>query len=466
MIGIVSARKGGVMYANKKAEEILGYTQNEIYSPDFNFFGMISPKTRKKAEKYFKRALKGEEFPPHELTFITKKGEIVDALVSSKAIEFEGKRALLGIVTDITERKKAEEEQIRLQKNLESLWDLAKMADADLKVLTDHVLDEMVEKTGSKYGFYGFLNEDETVFTLHAWSKGVLKDCKVREKPIEYPIENAGVWGDAVRGRKTVVINDYRKDIPSKKGTPKGHVAITRLISLPVFSKDRIVALGAVANRDTDYHEEDVEQLKAYLTSVQLIMDRKRARRDLQKSYEELKTLDELKTDIIANVSHELRTPITVIRGALEMAMEETEPENRKNLLKMANSALMRQNMIVGDLIEATKMKKKRELELESLDLDSIVTLVCGEFEPLTKKNKLEIKVDLEKGLPPVKAEYNGLVYIMRNLLGNAVKFTEDGGEITVGARLKDDFVEICVKDNGIGIPKDKQEKIFESLIR
>jgi len=189
------------------------------------------------------------------------------------------------------ERKRTEEEQIRLQRQLEGLWEIARMVDADYQTLCDRILGEIIAITKSQYAFYGFLNEDETILKLYSFSRDTMKDCQIQDKPIIYPIEKAGLWGEAVRQRRTLIVNDYQADHPGKKGLPRGHVPLTRVLVTPIFSRGRIVALAAVANKPTDYTEEDARRIDTFATNVQVILDRRQAEealRQSQQKYEEL----------------------------------------------------------------------------------------------------------------------------------------------------------------------------------
>jgi PAS domain S-box-containing protein len=200
-----------------------------------------------------------------------------------------------GIMTLRTraERKRMEEEQARLQRRLEALWKTARMVNADYQTLCNHVLVEIVAMTQSRYGFYGFLNEDESVMTLYSWSKEAMKDCQIQDKSIEYPIVKAGLWGDAVRKRRILIINDYQADHPSKRGLPKGHVPLTRILVVPIFSNSRIVALAAVANKPTQYTEEDAEQINAFVTSAQTILEKRQAEEALKEAEQRYRELVE-----------------------------------------------------------------------------------------------------------------------------------------------------------------------------
>jgi two-component system sensor histidine kinase ResE len=186
---------------------------------------------------------------------------------------------------------------------------------------------------------------------------------------------------------------------------------------------------------------------------------------ELEEAYEELKSLDTLKTNIISNVSHELRTPVTIIRGTLELARDEEDPSHRDMLLKTALGALIRQNYIVGDLIEAATMgSETKKLNLEAVDLYDTLLMIQGEFKPTLEKNKIKLELNIEEDLPRVQADHKKLEHILRNLIGNAIKFNKPEGSITIKAGKKKDAVETCVSDTGVGIPEDKLDKIFDRL--
>jgi len=102
-------KKGRVVYANKTCEEIMGYKQEEFYSPDFDFFCLIAPESREVVKAAFGRHIEEREILPYEYTLITKEGNRVEAIITTKLIKYEADSAILGIVTDITERKKVEE---------------------------------------------------------------------------------------------------------------------------------------------------------------------------------------------------------------------------------------------------------------------------------------------------------------------------------------------------------------------
>ena len=103
-------RKGRVVYANKKCEEIIGYKRKEFYSPDFDFLTLIAKESHNLIKTNYQKHLKGEEVLPYEYTLITKKGKKIEAIITTKLINYGGEKAILGIVTDITERKRVEEE--------------------------------------------------------------------------------------------------------------------------------------------------------------------------------------------------------------------------------------------------------------------------------------------------------------------------------------------------------------------
>jgi PAS domain S-box-containing protein len=112
-------KRGRVIYANIKCEELMGYRREEFYAPDFDFFNLIAPESMTIIRNSFTEHQKGNEFQPYEYTLITKDGKRLEAINASKLIRYENEDAILGVVTDITERKRAEEEIHQLNVELE-----------------------------------------------------------------------------------------------------------------------------------------------------------------------------------------------------------------------------------------------------------------------------------------------------------------------------------------------------------
>jgi len=118
-------KKGRVVYANKKCEEIIGYKREEFYSPDFDFFTLIAPESIDLVKIAFSKHMKGGEVAPYEYRLITKEGKKIETILATKLIRYEGETAILGIVTDITGRKEAEERVKRSEEKYRSIVELA-----------------------------------------------------------------------------------------------------------------------------------------------------------------------------------------------------------------------------------------------------------------------------------------------------------------------------------------------------
>jgi two-component system cell cycle sensor histidine kinase/response regulator CckA len=111
-------RKGRVIYANAKCEEITGYSKEEFYAPDFDFFNITSPDFVSLVKDKFSMHQRGEEVSPYEYALIAKNGNKINTIISTKLIDYENEKAILGVITDISDRKRAEEEKEKLQDQL------------------------------------------------------------------------------------------------------------------------------------------------------------------------------------------------------------------------------------------------------------------------------------------------------------------------------------------------------------
>ncbi len=199
------------------------------------------------------------------------------------------------------------------------------------------------------------------------------------------------------------------------------------------------------------------------LKELRLRVRLEEANRELTQMYQELKSIEEMRNSIISNVSHELKTPVTIALNAVELALEEDDPESIREFLGMIRESLHRLNMNIDTLLEYAKIQSgDMKLRFEPLNLPPIIQKVVKEFRPMVIKKKLEIYTDIPPVMPLVRGSREHVKLVLRNLIGNAIKFNVEGGGVGVSVRERGDFVEVCVSDTGIGIPPEKVGRIFE----
>ncbi len=174
----------------------------------------------------------------------------------------------------------------------------------------------------------------------------------------------------------------------------------------------------------------------------------------------DIKNLERIKRDFVANVSHELRTPLTAIKGYAE-TIEEVDDENRQylDIIKRHTDRLI---SIVADLLTLSGLEEKGlELQIESVDIKMLLLTITKMFDARISKKGLDIEYSIPEGLPPVYGDSIKLEQVFINLIDNALKYTENG-KIRIEAVRSTGGVDVVVADTGIGIPEKHLTRIFE----
>ncbi|MDR3581025.1 MAG: ATP-binding protein [Oryzomonas sp.] len=208
---------------------------------------------------------------------------------------------------------------------------------------------------------------------------------------------------------------------------------------------------------------------------------------NLENSTAGLARLNRMKDSFLGLASHELKTPLTIIMGYAELlqsVMMEKLPAAAQEMINNISSAAARLDTVVKDMIDVSKIDQKQlDLKLEQVNVNALIEEIIRELHLFFVLRKQEINVTLDDALPMIRGDKTRLYQLLSNVLGNAIKFTPDGGNISVITSLRhlvpnpqtsgfdgvfsserQPFVEIAVSDTGIGIDPDDQKRIFDKF--
>jgi signal transduction histidine kinase len=236
-------------------------------------------------------------------------------------------------------------------------------------------------------------------------------------------------------------------------------------------------ALEAMKRGASDYItkplnlEEMIVRLQKVLEEKQRFIRLKDFADQLERANQELKRIDEMKSEFVSVASHELRTPLASIKNAVQLILNGKTGEineTQAKFLSMADRNINRLTNILNNLLDLSRIESgKIAIKFEELDLRVSIEFIFTSFKTQADEKSMHLRMDLPQELPPVYGDREKLEQILTNLLGNAIKFTPEGGEISVSAKPYPEdgnMLALSVIDTGVGIPKDQLDKIFDKF--
>ena len=236
-------------------------------------------------------------------------------------------------------------------------------------------------------------------------------------------------------------------------------------------------ALEAMKRGASDYLtkpinlDELVLRIQKVLEEKQRFVSMKGYITQLERANQELKQVDEMKSEFVSVASHELRTPLATVKNVVQLVLKGKTGEvneTQVNFLTMAEQNINRLTNILNDLLDLSRIESgKVGMKFEKLDLQGSIDFVLSSLRPQADGKPVHLEMEVPKDLPFVYGDREKVEQILTNLIGNAIKFTLEGGKVVVSAKLMDgvrNTVGVSVRDNGIGIPEHQMEKVFEKF--
>ncbi|MGA2298629.1 MAG: GAF domain-containing protein, partial [FCB group bacterium] len=261
-------KEGKLILINSEFLRLFGYKDyTELIGK--NFKEVVAPNERDCYIDYLNNDLNRLKFPVlFESQGIKKDGTLFDISSYTTNFQIENESYCIIYIADITNRNIEKQDILKSEMRLEVLLSIAQFDPKSKEEFLDYALHEALILTSSKFGHIYFYDENKEEFSLHSWSDKVMEECNIVYPKTTCKLKDTGLWGEPVRQRAPVIINEYRKPHHLKRGYPEGHAIIERFLSVPVIYNDRIQAVIGVANKDEAYDDSDARQLTLLMDSV------------------------------------------------------------------------------------------------------------------------------------------------------------------------------------------------------
>ena len=365
------------------------------------------------------------------------------------------KRTEEALRAEIAERRQVEAIRRLDEARLETLWQLSQMADSSTYHTAKFALEQLVRLTESKAGWIGFLDEAETALTVHEWPETDLQGPAIGNGPLHVPVEKADIFADAIREKRVVVINDYSCSDPDMSSYLERHAPLARIMIVPIFENDRIVAVAGVGNKVEEYNLSDARQLTLLMDGMWKIIQREKAEKDLRES-ESLTAMGRA----MAAVAHDMRTPLMAIGGFTSLALRRIgDGSPIRDKLEIVVKEIQRMENMVKSMLDFSRPLK---LECSNGDIAPLVAECLTIVSPLAKKKKIELRSRLDSCIPSaVSLDFMRMKQVLINLMANAIQASKEGGEVIINCNIKGKNLLTDVIDCGCGISADKRHEIF-----
>ncbi|MCA9936884.1 MAG: GAF domain-containing protein, partial [Anaerolineales bacterium] len=277
-----------------------------------------------------------------------------------------------------------------------------------------------------------------------------------------------GVSGEVVRRAATIYIRDTYRE-PDFLFFDE---VVRSLLVVPIIIRDEASGTMTVdSDRPNAFSSSDIQlmtiaaaQVSIAISNARLFEELEERAEELAEAYEELKESDRLKDELVQNVSHELRTPLTFVKGYVdllldgEMGLMNTAQQEALQIVSTKTDEITR---LIADIMTLQRIDNSN-LQMQQISMKGLVKNSVAGHNLVAEKNGLILETHLPQTDPEAFVDQGRINQVLDNLIGNAIKFSPDGGKIVITLEDKGDKILLSVKDEGVGVPEDKILRIFD----
>lgn len=422
---MIFINKGGkVIYANSKCVEVMGYTKEEFYSSDFDFLKLIAPMDVERIKEKIARHMKGEELAPYEYSIVTKNGKEVEAIITTKLIQFENEKAILGTITDIAELKRSGEALRKSEEKYRALFEESK----DM-VFTASIEGKILDVNPAGLKLFGYSSKEE------------MENVDVA-RALYWNAEDRGKFVELMQ--RQGYVQDYEIDLKTKDG------------------KKITVLETATAVRD------DHGNVVAHRGIIRDITTQKH----LERQFLRAQRMESIGT-LAGGIAHDLNNVLGPIVTAIDVLQERLADEGSKRILEALAASALRGAEIVNQILAFGRGVESKRILFQPKHVIREMEKIVHETFP----KSIQLKVLIPKNLWTILGDPTQIHQVLLNICVNARDAMPNGGLLTVSAEnlhldeyyakmnieaREGPYVVVTVADTGTGIPHDIMEHIFD----
>ncbi len=321
--------------------------------------------------------------------------------------------------------------------------------------LLSYAVDEVLQLVGAGRGYIVLLQADGT-FDFRIKRRADKSDITGEADPISY-----SVLKEVIRTQQPILVRNAMLD-PRFGGARS--VMIMKLRSImcaPLITQNRIIGAVYVENRSRvgRFSKENLAPLEFFSNQAAVAIENAKLNETLASANEELRRLDESKRKLVQIIAHELRTPITSLNGYMQMLKLDPQPVIVDYLEKSVDRVV---NTIQEVVISFRIISDQLEIDPVQSHLEPLVQQVLEKVKGVCTERNLMITTYGLQGLSAIAMDKAMILLVLDNVIGNAMKFTPDGGSITLRGQQRKDRLILTIQDSGIGIPVEEQERVFD----